>query len=155
MSKRIVYIDIAIRILFAALYTYTAAMKLLDFPVYRINMRRQYFFEPLKEWLVWGVPIAELLIAVVLVLSYLTASPKLMRASLIGNFALIGSFTIYTGLAASGIFGYVPCSCGGILEDMGWWVHFLFNLVLTLIAAIGVRLYRSKSDTVVFTSVRH
>jgi hypothetical protein len=153
MNKKTLYIDIAIRILFVALYTYTAAMKLLDFPVYRIKMRRQHFFEPLKEWLVWGVPIAELLVAIALVLPYLVASPKLTRASLVGNLVLISGFTLYAGLAASGIFGYVPCACGGFLEDMGWWVHFLFNLLLTLIAAVGVWLHRIKRDAVVFTSV--
>jgi len=153
MEKKIRYFDITLRILFVALFTYTAAMKLIDFPVYRIKMRRQHFFEPLKEWLVWGVPIAELLVAIALVLPYLVASPKLARASLIGNLVLIGGFTLYAGLAASGIFGYTPCACGGLLEGMGWWEHFLFNLVLTSIAAIGVWLHRIKKDAALFTSV--
>ncbi|SKB62833.1 hypothetical protein SAMN05660226_02337 [Parapedobacter luteus] len=142
MNTKTLYPDIAIRVLFVALYTYTAAMKLLDFPVYRIKMRRQHFFEPLKEWLVWGVPLAELLVATGLILPFLVAAPRLGRAGLVGNLMLISAFTLYTGLAASGIFGYVPCSCGGFLEGMGWWVHFLFNLVFTALAAVGVWLQR-------------
>ncbi|WP_257667270.1 MauE/DoxX family redox-associated membrane protein [Parapedobacter tibetensis] len=154
MNKKTPYIDAGIRLLFIALYTYTGMTKLLDFPVYRIKMRRQPFPEPLKEVFVWGVPTTELLMAIVLVPPYLIAAPKLTRGSLAANLLVIGSFTVYTGLAATGAFGYVPCSCGGFLEGMGWWVHFLFNLVFTLIAALGVWLHRSKEDAEVLPSIR-
>lgn len=154
MNKKALYIDISIRILFVALYTYTATMKWLDFAVYRIKMRRQHIPGPLKEGFVYGVPIVELLVAIALLLPYLVAIPKLSRLSLQANLVLIGSFTAYSGLAASGIFGYVPCACGGFLEGMGWWVHFLLNLALTIVAAIGVWLHRSNSGAEVFTSVR-
>jgi len=124
-------------------------MKLIDFPVYRIKMRRQYFFEPLKEWLVWGIPIVELLVALALIVTYVVGTAKGLRASLVANLILIGVFTLYAGLAATGIFGYVPCACGGVLEDMRWWVHFLFNLALTLIAALGVWLHRRRKDATI------
>jgi hypothetical protein len=33
---------------------------------------------------------------------------------------------------------YIPCSCGGVLEKMGWTEHIVFNLIFIVIAAIGV-----------------
>lgn len=154
MKNKNLYIDVGIRALFIALYTYTAMMKWLDFPVYRIKMRRQHLLEPLKELFVWGVPITEMLVVIGMLLPFFMVAPRLARASLDANFLLIGSFTIYSGMAASGIFGYVPCSCGGVLEGMGWGMHFLFNLGLTVIAAIGVRLHRKNGDADLFTPVR-
>jgi len=142
MKKQPPYIDAGIRLLFIPLYTYTALMKLLNFPVYRIKMRRQPFPEPLKELFVWGVPTVELLMAVFLIIPYLLASPRLVKYSMAANLALMGSFTVYTALAATGAFGYVPCACGGFLEGMGWWPHVVFNLVFTALAAWGVWLQR-------------
>src|SRR3970040_1025074 len=33
---------------------------------------------------------------------------------------------------------FVPCSCGGILEKMGWKEHFIFNFVFIILAAAGI-----------------
>lgn len=154
MKKENLYIDVGIRTLFIALYTYTAMMKWFDFPVYRIKMRRQHLPEPLKELFVWGVPLLEMLVVIGMIAPFFIVSPRLAKASMYANLMLIGSFTMYSGLAASGIFGYVPCSCGGVLESLGWDMHFLFNLGLTILAAIGVRLHRKNEDANLFTAVR-
>lgn len=33
---------------------------------------------------------------------------------------------------------YIPCSCGGVLETMGWTEHLVFNLFFVAMASIGV-----------------
>lgn len=35
---------------------------------------------------------------------------------------------------------YVPCSCGGVLDDMDWMTHFYFNLAFIVLAAIALLL---------------
>lgn len=154
MKNRKLYIDASIRMLFVALYTYTAMMKWLDFPVYRIKMRRQHLPEAVKDLFVWGVPLLEMLVVIGMIVPFFMLAPRLAKVSMYANLMLIGSFTIYSGLAASGIFGYVPCSCGGVLESLGWEIHFLFNMGLTILAAIGVRLHSRNRDANLFTAVR-
>lgn len=44
---------------------------------------------------------------------------------------------------------FVPCSCGGILEEMGWKEHLIFNIAFTILAAIAsVVIATNKSKTV-------
>src|SRR5690606_29917948 len=33
---------------------------------------------------------------------------------------------------------FIPCSCGGILESMGWTPHLIFNLCFIVLALIGI-----------------
>ncbi len=50
----------------------------------------------------------------------------------------MASFTVYIGLVLTGLFGRVPCSCGGVLSSLGWEAHFLFNVCILALAVIGV-----------------
>jgi hypothetical protein len=33
---------------------------------------------------------------------------------------------------------FVPCSCGGILENMGWKSHLIFNGICVIIAGFAI-----------------
>jgi hypothetical protein len=33
---------------------------------------------------------------------------------------------------------YVPCSCGGVLQKLGWTEHLVFNIVFVVLAATGI-----------------
>ncbi len=35
----------------------------------------------------------------------------------------------------------IPCSCGGILNKMGWHDHLIFNIFFTALGVTGVLLY--------------
>lgn len=153
MKKKDFYMETVIRVIFVVLYTYTAMEKWLNFPVYRIKMRRQHLPDSLKDLFVWGVPIIEMLVVLALILPFFISTPRLARIGLVANLVLMSSFTLYAGVAASGMLGYVPCSCGGVLDSMSWNFHFMFNLVLTALAAIGVRLHRKNGDADFFTPV--
>ncbi|MNJ92226.1 hypothetical protein D3C87_98920 [compost metagenome] len=48
---------------------------------------------------------------------------------------LMTAYSIYAYLAYIEIYGYVPCACGKVFEKMSWKQHFLFNLVITILAA--------------------
>ena len=54
-------------------------------------------------------------------------------------------FTGYAGLVLAHYFGQVPCSCGGVLKNMGWTTHFVFNLFFLLLTAMGIYItYRER-----------
>jgi uncharacterized membrane protein YphA (DoxX/SURF4 family) len=118
-------------ILYILLFVYAAVSKLLDFENFQVQLGQSpllYFFAGEISWL---VPMTEILIAFLLVI------PKIRFYALAAAFTLMITFTAYIFF----ILNYsssVPCSCGGILEKMGWKEHFVFNIVFIILAGIGI-----------------
>lgn len=121
-----------LRSIFILLFAYSGAVKFASFAVFKIQLHRQPFPDIVSNILVWALPIIEILVAL------LIALPQTWKKGLQAAFGLMVAFTIYTGLAASGIFRYVPCACGGFIQGFTWWQHLLFNTVLAAILAIGL-----------------
>mgnify|MGYP001346109640 CR=1 FL=1 len=44
---------------------------------------------------------------------------------------------------------YVPCSCGGVLLQMSWQQHLVFNIVASLLALAGITLSVTKPKSAV------
>lgn len=64
------------------------------------------------------------------------AYKKKFQTALILCFFLMMFFSLY--IAYLMYFSYfIPCSCGGILGNMSWETHLLFNTILTVITAIA------------------
>ena len=126
------YFMLLIRIVFILLFAYSGMVKVASFDIFKIQLHRQPFPEEMSNILVWALPIGELLVALFIAL------PQTWKKGLQAAFGLMVAFTIYTGLAASGIFGYVPCACGGFIQGFTWWQHLLFNTALTGILGIGL-----------------
>ena len=96
-------------------------------------MLNQVFPEAIALHLTWLVPVTELVIAVALVIK--STILKALYAALV----LMVSFTIYISITMTGIFGRIPCSCGGILKQMSYTTHLLFNLCFIILAIIGIK----------------
>jgi len=116
----------------ALLFFYAAISKLLDYTQSRQQMLAQVFPRFIALQLVWAVPVAELLI--VFGLLFNPARLKSLYASLV----LLTLFTIYIAAAMTGVFGRIPCSCGGILSGLGYWDHLLFNFFFILLAVVAI-----------------
>lgn len=116
----------------AALFFYAAMSKLVDLDKSRQEMRNQVFPTLIADVLWWLVPLTELVLV-----SLLLYLPSRLRA-LYGSVALLSAFTIYIAITMTGVFGRVPCSCGGILSHMGYGTHLLFNLVFIGLALGGI-----------------
>ncbi|WPR76275.1 MauE/DoxX family redox-associated membrane protein [Algoriphagus sp. NG3] len=117
--------------LLAAVFAYTAVSKVYDWSGTLRAVKGQVFQDWMTVPLLYGLPILEISLAVMLLL------PKTRRAALGISFILMAVFTGYVALVLTGIFGRIPCSCGGILSSLDWNEHLIVNLVLTAIAAIG------------------
>jgi len=128
----------AICYLLILLWAYAASSKLMDFRMFELEMHRQVLFPFVKKLLAYLLPSAEIIIVFLLLFksSYITG----LYLSLI----MLLAFTIYTGLAVVNAFGEIPCSCGGILNKMGWRSHFIFNIIFLLLTAFGIYLYNGE-----------
>ncbi len=117
--------------IYVVLFTYAATSKFLDFGQFKIQLGQSPIITAYADWVAWGIPLTELVIA------GLFLFPKLIRTAFYSSFSLMIMFTTYIILILN-FSDYIPCSCGGVLEKMGWTGHIVFNLIFIVIAAIGV-----------------
>jgi hypothetical protein len=82
----------------------------------------------------WVIPVVELLVVVLLTV------PKWCLAGLYAAFSLMTMFTAYI-VAILRFSDYVPCSCGGVLQNMTWTHHLVFNIAFVLLALAGIILH--------------
>jgi putative oxidoreductase len=138
MKSTTIFIE-AVKFLLILLFVYAAASKLLDPDRSRGQMMNQVFPAWVAGILVWAVPLAELITAGLLVFNRTALSGLYMALG------LMSAFTIYIALVLLHVFGRVPCSCGGVLQKMGWVPHLFFNLFFLLLTVTGIYMvYRER-----------
>lgn len=118
--------------LIAALFFYAALSKLMDYDKSALEMRNQIFPATIADILTWLVPTIEI------TLTFLLLFPKTRNVALWTSLALLSVFTFYIAIVMTGIFGRTPCSCGGILKNMGYGTHLIFNLFFVSLALLGL-----------------
>ena len=133
MNKKLLLAIICL--LLILLMVYAAVAKFNDYYNFRAGLEESPIIAPFAGLLVWVVPVTELIIAALLFL------PPLRLYGLYAAFVLMLLFTIYIIVLLS-FYKDIPCSCGGILEEMPWGVHIAFNSVFVLLSAWGIRLER-------------
>ena len=134
----ILFIEV-ICFLFIFLFSYAAISKLLDFNTFKIQLGQSPLLTAFAGWVAWVVPIVELVTALLL------AIPKYRLAALYMALSLMSLFTLYI-IAILNFSDYVPCSCGGILENMGWQEHLIFNVIFLGLAMIGILITPPKTN---------
>jgi len=103
------------------LWVYTAGSKVLEFQEFRHQLKLQHFNIYLIPLLSILLPLSEALIA------FLLSHSNSRRLGLYTSLFFLASFTIYIILILSGFFEKIPCSCGGVLKELGWTAHLIFN----------------------------
>ncbi|HEY8898294.1 MAG TPA: MauE/DoxX family redox-associated membrane protein [Niastella sp.] len=129
--KRKIIIEI-ISSLLILLFLYASVSKWLAFKVFIGEMNNQPFPNWMTPWLVWSIPIVEVLIVIGLIFE---------RTRLFAFYAslfLMGAFTIYTVTILLHAFRYIPCSCGGVIRKLTWPQHLVFNLFFVGISLLGI-----------------
>jgi hypothetical protein len=118
--------------LLVILWGYASISKLTNLSEFQHAMMAQVFPKWVGRILIYVVPLAEIAMIVLL----LIPSTRLigMYASL---FTMI-AFTLYVGGAVFKLYLRTPCACGGLFNKLGWYRHFKVNIVLSLIALVGV-----------------
>ncbi len=128
------------------LFCYTAIAKLMDIEEFRRQLNNQVLPRWSKAPLVWLIPGSELLLSVLLAL------PLTRKMGLWGSALLMSLFTGYMGLVYTGYFDKVPCNCGGVLQNMGFGVHLLFNSFFLVLSIGGIYMFHSKPKLAVTQS---
>lgn len=130
--KKETYINI-IASLFITLFLYASVSKLTDYNQFEAQLGKSPLIMNYNTILAWLVPVIEILIAILLIF------PRTIGLGLYGSMVLMAIFTLYITFIMT-LSPYVPCSCGGILDKMGWGEHLVFNIVFTILAIVGIYL---------------
>ena len=129
-----IIIDI-ICLLYIVLFVYAATSKILDFENFKVQLGQSPLLTAFADYVAIGVPAIEYVITLMLII------PKFRFYGLLAAFSLMLMFSTYIVIILnSGQF--IPCSCGGILEKMGWTEHLIFNIGFVLLALIALILHR-------------
>ena len=120
--------------LLVLLFVYAAVSKLIDYQKFSVQLGQSPLLTAFAGWVAWIVPTVEIIISIML------AIPKFRLAGLYASFSLMVMFTSYI-VAITKFSEYVPCSCGGVLQNMSWNQHLVFNLGFVLLSLTGILLY--------------
>lgn len=128
MKKLVIYFEKGSVFAVVFVLIYAAASKLADPGQFELQMHKQLLPPFVQTTIIYLLPPCEIAVAGSMCFE------RTRMTGLICSFVLFLIFTVYVGAAAFNLFPKRPCSCGGILEHMGWKAHFYFNLFyLTLI----------------------
>ena len=117
--------------MFIALFLYTAVSKILDYHSFYATMNIMPLLKGRAFILAPAVIISEIIISCILMI------PTLRLWGLYFSFALMFAFTVYLMFAVAK--GYsLPCSCGGVLRQLSWKQHVLFNIAFIILAMSGI-----------------
>lgn len=116
------------------LWVYASLVKLFDFDIAKGEMLNQVFPDNIALVLVWLIPAIELMTAILILV------PRTTYLGYWSSFILLFSFTLYILFGLLNFYKRMPCSCGGVINQLSWGQHLVFNLfflALTLIAIIN------------------
>ncbi len=140
--KRVLKIklELILRFLFIVLFLYAAISKLIDYRKFYNDLLNSPIFgySIIGRFFSIVIPVAEIGISGLLI------SGKHLKTGWYLVFLLMLVFSIYIG----GILVFsdnLPCSCGGIISELSWRGHLLFNICLTLLSGLGIYL-NSKNE---------
>lgn len=118
--------------LLAILWAYTFFTKLINGHRFKLALKTQVFPPWFGKILFYLLPIAEIGLVVLLLI------PSTRLLGMYCSLFLLILFTLYVGGAVFQVYDRYPCACGGLFSHMGWYKHFKVNIMLTLVALVGV-----------------
>lgn len=117
--------------LYVFLFVYAAISKILDFETFMVQLGQSPLLSAYAEWISILVPIIEIVISILLLV------PKIRYIGLFLAFGLMVMFSTYIIIILN-YSDFIPCSCGGVLSEMDWNEHLIFNFTFVAIGGIGI-----------------
>ncbi|UYQ94410.1 hypothetical protein MKQ68_04820 [Chitinophaga horti] len=130
--KRPVVLEFLIALIIL-LMVYAALNKLTIFKIFTLQLQVSPFklLGQYSTFFAVAVPSIELIIAALFLFN------RTRKIAAVLFISLMSAFTIY--IAAMLVSGLdLPCSCGGVLSNMNWSTHLIFNIIYLL---IGITVY--------------
>lgn len=138
MKNRIVDMICGLLIL---LFAYAAISKLNDRQHFELVLGEMLLLKHVAGFISFALPVTELIVCALLFM------PATRLFGLYASIGLLISFTIYIGYMI--LFApKLPCNCGGVLEQMSWTQHLVFNIVFIALSATAIKLYQSNKNIV-------
>lgn len=145
MKKDMTTIEQVIVSMLTLLWIYAAISKLGNPHTTILQLQKQ----PLPSWsikvLAMGIPIVELGIAALLNVH------KTRFMGLAASTVSLSLFSLYIVYVLSLDQKNIPCSCGGIIGQLGWKAHLFFNLFWLAMCLVSIRYYKRSSNIVAKT----
>ncbi|HEY0612053.1 MAG TPA: MauE/DoxX family redox-associated membrane protein [Chitinophaga sp.] len=126
--------------LFILLFLYTALSKLSEIALFRLVLRSSPLISDYANLVSILLPASEILVSLLLFI------PDTRRRGLYAAFLLMLIFTLYLAYMLC-FTKQLPCSCGGVISQLSWKQHLVFNIAFTLLAIAGIRLSRKPRRT--------
>ncbi|WP_284653150.1 MauE/DoxX family redox-associated membrane protein [Flavobacterium terrisoli] len=143
LKTNIIY---SISLLYILLFTYAAISKILDFENFQVQLGQSPLLSAYAESVSYAVPTIELVICCLLLI------PRCRMIGLFTAYSLMVMFTAYIYIILN-YSSFIPCSCGGILEDMSWNQHMLFNIAFIILSVIAVLLSEPGLKTIKYIMI--
>ncbi len=138
MTRKII-IEI-ICVLFILLFFYAAVSKLVSYEKFIGQIGKSSLLTGYAEWIAVALPLIEILICIALVF------PQWRITGMYYAFGLMVLFSLYI-IAILNSGEAIPCSCGGVLNSLGWKSHLVFNLVFVGLGLWGILLLYKENKT--------
>lgn len=124
-----------IRYAFIILLFYAAVTKFIEYPQFYNDLLNSPIFgnEKVAVFISWFIPIIELATAGILI------SPKYRNVGMYLASGLILLFTVYI-IWVLEFSENIPCSCGGIINNLSWQEHLIFNSCFLFLGILGIYL---------------
>lgn len=120
---------------FIILFVYTSLSKWFLYETYVSDLRRSPELGQFAALISYTIPASELIVAGLLLFE------RTRKWGMYGAFVLMTVFTLYVAWVLT-FTTQRPCTCGGIIRELSWTNHMIFNIVFTGLALWGIMLKR-------------
>lgn len=128
--------------LFIFLFVYTAISKLINIDSFKTVLSGSTILKSVAGLLSFVIPISEIAISIMLFL------PASREIGFLLTTALMGLFTLYIIYMLLFIHD-LPCSCGGIIQQMSWTQHLIFNIVFFSLGFLGWKMTKGLNQNII------
>lgn len=139
MKKIITFFPTVTAYFLILLFCYASASKIFDFENFQIQIAQSPLLSAYAGFVSYATIISEMVIVLLLLI------PKSRLIGLYASLGIMSAFTIYIYLILN-YSDFVPCSCGGILEKLGWTEHLIFNILCVIAAIVAIVVYEIKKE---------
>lgn len=136
-KTNIIYV---VSLLYVFLFVYAAISKLLDFQTFVVQLGQSPLLSAYATWIAFLIPIIEIGIAILLL------TTRYRYLALLASLGLMVMFSIYITIILN-YSSFIPCSCGGVLSEMNWSEHLLFNITFIVIAVIAILMHKESKTS--------
>lgn len=130
VRNKIKYLVVISRWVMVLVFVYAATSKILDFEQFRIQIGQSPLLSAFADFVSIAVISLEYILAWLLIFS------NTRSLGFLFSFGLMVMFTTYIFIVLN-YSDYIPCSCGGVIEELSWNQHLIFNGFLILLSATG------------------